>query len=378
MEETLQHSANKTVYSMNILHINTTTEWRGGDMQMLTTYKLLKDHNDITQFIFCPLNSKISQELTAQHVPHETIDQKYKISFRYFKKILQIAKTKNIHILHAHDSYALTIATAVSFFCTNIKVVYSRKRNNKIKNNIIKKIKFNAKSIAKIVCVSAAVKEVLDPILKDKNKATVIYDGIDIGRFAAQANENILRNEFCLDGNTIIIGNIAALTPQKDLITFIDAAEVIIKRSNKKIIFFIVGDGDLKNTLVEYTKTKEINSYFIFTGFRDDIPKILPEFNILLMSSETEGLPLVIFEAFACKVPVVSTNAGGIGEAVIHKKTGMISPIKQAMPLADNILQLINDENLRDQIIQNALSLVSERFTLEIMSENYYQLYKNL
>ena len=75
------------------------------------------------------------------------------------------------------------------------------------------------------------------------------------------------------------------------------------------------------------------------TGFRKDIPKILPELDIFLFSSKTEGLGTSLLDAFACQVPVVATNAGGVPELIIHEKTGLLSPTKDPQSLAKNVSQ---------------------------------------
>lgn len=363
---------------INILHINTTKEWRGGDMQMLTTYNLVKGYSGVRQVIFCPEGSKMSIALKSQGVDHETAHENKKFTFKYFFKILQLVKSKDIDILHAHDSYSLTLATAVAFFHPGVKIVYSRKRNNPIKNNFIKRFKFNTKKIHKIVCVSEGVKKIFNPILKDQDKAVVIYDGVDVDLISAQKSFNTLRNEFHLSNDSLIIGNIAALLPQKDLFTFIDAAALILQSSKRDIAFIVVGEGYLKDELVNYASAKGVKDKIIFTGFRSEAYKLLMEFDMLMMSSETEGLPLVVFEAFAAGVPVVATDAGGTSEAVVHGETGLLSPVGDASALANNVLQFISGKFSRAAILNNAFEKVKAKHTLEVMGRNYYELYTGL
>ncbi|WP_255702833.1 glycosyltransferase family 4 protein [Antarcticibacterium sp. 1MA-6-2] len=106
--------------------------------------------------------------------------------------------------------------------------------------------------------------------------------------------------------------------------------------------------------------------------------KVLPEFDLFLISSDTEGLPLSVLEAFACKIPVVATAAGGTGEAVKNRETGMLSPVKDAAKLAENALEVINDPSLKELLIESAYHMVSTYFTLDVMQREYYSFYKNL
>jgi len=363
---------------MKILHISTIMEWRGGDNQMLTTYHILKGHRDLSQIILCPENSVLLQKCKEANIPVHSAPKKSKFSLAFLKTIIRVVKEENIDVIHVHDSTALTLSLFSLKFLPKLKLVYSRKRNNKVKSNYLKKRKYNHPGITKIICVSQAVKDVLLPVLKDPDKAIVIYDGIDVQKFSNPAIITNIRSEFRLKPDSIIIGNIAGLTRQKDLFTFLDTAELVLKDTNKDINFVLVGEGPLESELKDYSIKLGISDRVYFAGFRRDIPSILAQFDIFLLSSETEGLPLSVMEAFAAKVPVVATSAGGTGEAVINRETGMISPVKDAQALASNALEVINAPHLAEDMKNNAFRLVNEKFTLEVMKKEYYKFYKAL
>lgn len=363
---------------MKILHITTIVEWRGGDSQMLTTYNLMSEYDNIEQFILCPTGSVLSEKIKNSDVKFFTASRKSKFSLQFLREIKRIIKNENISIVHVHDSNAFSLTLLALKKFPEVKLIYSRKRNNRISNNYFKKLKYNHPRINKIVCVSDAVKEVFRPILKSMDHVITIYDGIDVQKFQNKQSQNILHKEYGLDNDTIVIANIASLTDQKDIYTFIDTAAKIVQNTDKEIHFFVIGDGELRDELTAYKKSKQLDNKITFTGFRNDIAEILPEIDILLMSSIVEGLPLTIYEAFATRVPVVSTNAGGIGEAIEHKETGMICSIKDADSLAEHTLELLNTPDLVKRITDNGNTLVNERFTLEVMKSNYYKMYSDV
>lgn len=345
---------------------------------MLTTYHILKDHRDLSQIILCPEDSVLFQKCKEAKIPVYSAPRKSKFSLAFLKTIIKVVQQENVDVIHVHDSTALTLSLFSLKFLPNVKLVYSRKRNNQVKSNYFKKLKYNNPGITKIVCVSKAVKEVLLPVLKDADKAVVIYDGIDVNKFSNPTPPTNLRREFRLKPDSILIGNIAGLTRQKDLFTFLDTAELVLKNTDKDINFILVGEGPLESELKDYAIKLGISDRIFFAGFRSEIPSILAQFDIFLLSSETEGLPLSVMEAFAAKVPVVATNAGGTGEAVINRNTGMISPVKDADALAANVLEVLNEPALAEKMIQNAFQLVNEKFTLEVMRKEYYKFYKSM
>src|SRR5690606_16739711 len=193
---------------------------------------------------------------------------------------------------------------------------------------------YNNPGITKIVCVSQAVKDVLIPVLKDPDKAVVIYDGIDVKKFSNPTLSTNLRSEFRLKPDSILIGNIAGLTRQKDLFTFLDTAELILKDTDKDINFVLVGEGPLESELKDYAIKLGISDRIFFAGFRKAMHMTLSQFDRFLLSSVSEALPLSSMEAFAGKVTVVTAMAGCTGLYVVSSETTTISPVKDAGALA--------------------------------------------
>lgn len=363
---------------MKILHVSTILEWRGGDNQLLTTYNILKDFPDFQQMILCADRSVLMSKCEQLAIPHFKAPRTSKFSIAFLKKIIEVVNIQKVDVLHVHDSNSFTLSLFALKFTHKLKFVYSRKRNNQINKNFFKNLKYNSSKIDKIICVSDAVRQVLLPIVNKKHKIEVIYDGIEVSKFQPKSGKPILSKAYNLNESTILIGNVAGLTRQKDLFTFLKTAEILLKKSLKELKFIIIGQGPLEEDLKKYALELKIEDHVIFAGFRNDVPQVLPEFDLFLLSSETEGLPLSIMEAFACKVPVVTTAAGGTGEAVISEVTGMISPVKDPSQLAENALKILTNESLKSKIIANAFEIVHEKFTLDVMKNNYYNFYKSL
>ena len=345
---------------------------------MLTTYTILKDYRDLHQIILCPEDSVLSGKCKALDIPYYTAPRTSKFSVAFLKKIMEVIKKEKIDVVHVHDSNSLTLSLFALRFAPPVKLVYSRKRNNRVKPNFFKKLKYNNSRISGIICVSQAVKNVLLPVIYDPSKIQVIHDGIDVEELLERTDRQILHKEFALEKNAILIGNVAGLTKQKDLFTFLNAAREILDLSGQKLHFFIFGEGPLEKELKEHANSLKLSDNVVFAGFRNDIASILPELDVFMISSETEGLPLSVLEAFACRVPVVATAAGGTGEAVNHQITGMLSPVKEHRQLASNVIEVLQNPHLRQTMVENAFDLVHERFSLKVMEKNYYAFYKNL
>jgi len=202
-----------------------------------------------------------------------------------------------------------------------------------------------------------------------------------------KAKTTILRQEYNLEKDTILIGNVAALAPHKDYITFLETAKILIPKleqrekkenTNREIRFFLIGKEDGSETEIQnwLNQNQEIKNYFILTGFRNDIPIILKELDVFLFTSQTEGLGTSILDAFASEVVVVATAAGGVPESVIDNKTGLLSEIKNTLSLAQNVEKVLYDEELRTKLIQNA-TLHLQNITKENTAKKTLEIYKN-
>lgn len=366
---------------MRILNITSITELRGGDQQMYSVFHLLNDKNDIKQFILCPENSVLADICKKDNIEFFTYKKNFFKLFNLVFTILEICRKKSINIVHTHDSTALNAGLiAIQFLKKSTSLIFSRKRNNKIKDKFLNRFKYSHPSIKKIICVSKAVESIFDTILPNKDNILTIYDAIDVSKYANKQNKNLLHQEFNFCAETLIVGNVAGLTSQKDLFTFIDSAKKIKEKNNTNhpIKFVIVGDGLLKEELITYTRINNLEKDVFFTGFRNNVADLLPEFNIFLITSITEGLPLSVYEAFASMVPVVATKAGGIPEVILNKKTGFLAELRDSEMLSNSVLRILGDSVLEKEIKTNAFNLVYKNHDLKTMENNYYSLYRSL
>ncbi|GIZ08725.1 glycosyltransferase family 4 protein [Flavobacterium sp. UMI-01] len=365
---------------MNILNVTTTSEWRGGEAQLYQYFKLLEEYQDLNQMILCPKNSVLSKKCESDKSKHFTYKKTSKI-FSLIKPIINICISEKIDILHIHDSNALTASLICSLLLPKkTKIVLSRKRNNPIKDKFLNRYKYSHPKIHKIISVSKAVEKIFDSIIKDKERLVTIYDSIDVNFFKNTKKKYLIHREYDLPYKTKIIGNVAALTHQKDIHTFLNTAQKIIKKNNNlfDIKFVLIGDGPLKQELLEYAKTIKIEKQLIFMGQRSNIHELLVDLDVFLLTSETEGLPLTIYEAFASRVPVVTTNAGGVAEVIKNGETGFVTDLKDSENLCKYVLEILENQKLSENIKSNAYKLVIEQHDLSNMKNSYYSFYKSI
>ena len=112
-----------------------------------------------------------------------------------------------------------------------------------------------------------------------------------------------------------------------------------------------------------------------FLGERSDIPEVLPLFDVYVISSVREGLPMALLEALAASRPVVATRVGGIPNVIDHEKTGILVPPASPDDLAKGILRLLGSDELRHRHGVQGHKVFEDRFHARVMAQRYEQLY---
>jgi L-malate glycosyltransferase len=365
----------ETGLNFSVLHVATALSWRGGEQQVAYLVEELQK-NKIKQFVLCSKGSAMEAWCIKNNILVFTANKRSAFDFSFGLRIKKLCSEYKIDIVHTHDSHAHTFAVYAAVAGNKAAIIVSRRVDFEISSSFLSRFKYNYPLVKRIICVSDIIKQIVSMSVNDKSKVITVHSGIDLSRFERISREGRLHKEYNLSADVRLIGNVSALAPHKDFSTFLRTVN-ILKERLQNVMFFIIGSGPEKENIENEIRQQNLGKFVIMTGFRDDIPEILPELDLFLMSSETEGLGTTLLDAFACKVPVVATAAGGIPEIVIHDKTGMLSPVGNAEALAENAVRVMNDKMLREKIIGGALKLLSS-FTREATAVKTIAEYKSV
>ena len=360
---------------MRVLHLVSEKTWRGGEQQVAYLIEELLRQN-IGCFVACRRNTPFENYCQKQQVPHIALPFANEFDVVTALKIKQYCQDQQIDVVHAHSGHSHAISVWAHLLGNKRPIVLSRRVDFPVKDNALSQFKYNYKGIRRIICVSDKIKEVVSRSLKHPELCITIYSGIDMSRFTNSKKRHELHNEYKLPPHQKLIGNVSAIAPHKDYFTFVDTAALLLQQ-NADLTFFIIGDGPLREQIEAYVQEKGLQEHIILTGFRNDVPQVMPELDVLLVTSETEGLGTTILDAFSCRTPVVATAAGGIPELVEHGQTGLLAPVKDATALAANVQQVLNKEELRERLIRNASQKVLV-FTREQTALRTLSVYKEV
>lgn len=306
------------------------------------------------------------------------------------KKIKEIIAEYKPDIVHTHASKAgalgrkaaldMKVPIIVHTFHGHVFHSYFGKVKTELYKLIERKL---AQKSSGIIAISDLQKNELVNIYKiaTENKVNVIPLGFDLQKFNQNLSEKRknVREKFGVTDDQVAVAIIGRLAPIKNHSLFLETVALIQKETEKKLVFFIVGDGELREEIAQ--KVVELSKKGVdirMTSWIKDINEFNAGMDIICLTSNNEGTPVSIIEAQASQVPVVSTNVGGVQNVMIDNKTGYIVPKNNARIFADKLLVLIENEALRNKMGQKGWAFVKELFHFERLVKEMEHYYKEL
>ena len=212
----------------------------------------------------------------------------------------------------------------------------------------------------------------------------VIPLGFDLSRFQSNRNEKRkkFRTEWNINDSEISIGIIGRLVPIKDHHFFVDVINEITKKEFSNLRFFIIGDGDHKNNVINYIKEKNLpytenkgkKSLITFTSWIKEIDLANAGLDIICLCSKNEGTPVSLIEAQSSLRPIVSTRVGGINNVVIENETALLSDQGDLESFVNNLSTLLSEPELRSKL-SKAGKHIYEKYNFNRLIEDMKELY---
>jgi glycosyltransferase involved in cell wall biosynthesis len=234
----------------------------------------------------------------------------------------------------------------------------------------LSRLKYRACDV--VVAVSGAIAAVLERERLPAERIRVVYEGVP-ARPPLPGGVEALR-ALGLPQTAEVVGNVAALTGHKDHATLLEAAALVVPR-RPEARFVIVGEGERRAELEARTRALGLAERVVFAGFRDDVDRLLPAFDVFCLTSHLEGLGTSLLDAMAFGRPVVATAAGGIPEAVEDGVTGVLVEPEDADGLAGALDGVLEDIDLRRRMGKAARRVFERRFTIDRVAQAHLALY---
>lgn len=360
-----------------ILHIITLGELGGAQTHLLDVCNYQKDNFEVGVVI--GTKGPLWDELKARGIPVYRCDSLQRSlspmkDLKAFTELSSLIKELNPDLVCTHSSKAGFLGRLAAYK-NSIPAVFTAHGwsftegvspvNRKI---YLQLERMAAKWCERIICVSEYDRQLaLEKRVTSYNKLVTIHNGIP--------TSDCLATGICKDTPIRII-MVARFSEQKDQQLLVRAASQLQTENDFEIDF--VGDGPLFSSTKELAQKLQISDKVRFLGARTDVPELLENADVFVLTSNWEGFPITILEAMRAGLPVITSDVGGCNEAVIDGVTGYLIPRGDQECLKERLARLINDPQLRSSMGNKGFERFSEYFTVEQMAQKTMAVYESI
>ncbi|WP_164887307.1 glycosyltransferase family 4 protein [Hahella sp. KA22] len=362
----------------HLTHIASGDVWAGAEKQLYELCKALVSTNSLNISAILFNEGVLADKLRQLNIDVTIADEAKLSPLSMIRNIRNHFIRHASSILHTHgfkENILGVIASIKTPVTSLVRTIHGGSESNVSWNKPHKKVTHIADQLLtrhkvdRIVAVSGPLYQLLSE--RHPNKVVKIFNFIDSRELEALSS-NKQPNE------TFTIGIVGRLAPVKRIDLFVETIKELHKKGHHEIKGKIIGDGPLRKSTEELVRQENLSQYIEFTGFVDPSTPEIANLDLLLMTSDHEGLPMTLLEALALKVPVVAHNVGGIPEALNSGSAGLLVDDHSALGYATAVDKVLNNPAERERMQMNGLSYLRENFDSVKKSREYLNLYFQL
>ncbi len=368
-----------------VMHARVITGAGGGpDKTILNSPRMLKHLGFQSACMFLrPPNDNGFEAIRKRAVdwgsPIVEVDDRGPFDWRVVLKALQICRSHNVKIWHAHDYktnllglvvkrwHSMQLVTTVHGW---VELTWKTRCYHQLD-------RWSLKRYERVVCVSPDLLEQCRGFGVREDRSLLIENAIDTEQFRRRRSTAEAKRTLGLPEDVPLIGAVGRLSPEKAFDHLI-AAVAKLHATGPKPMLVIVGEGDQLSNLQALADQHGISSHVRFAGFQSDTQAWYEAMDVFALSSLREGLPNVVLEAMALETPVVVTRVAGVPRLVEDGVSGLIVPIGDVPALATALRRLLEEDCLRRRLASAARQVIESRYSFAARMAKMAALYRDL
>jgi len=368
---------------LHILQTCFSPSWGGLEMQALEISRKLRDRGHSLRLATLP-GSRLAEEARQLDITTLTLPVYGYVHPGLVWRLAKFLRAEHIHVIHSqHSRDIATLVPAMQLSGRPIPIVLSKRMGSSIsKKDLFHRYTYH--HVRRVLAISSVIhRNVLATTPVTPDRVITFFDAVDLRRFTfSPGQRQSTRNMFGVHEHAVLIGFVGRMSPGKGHEELLQAAGLLRDRGSTAR-FLVVGDAshgeeEYAHTIRTLAQTLGVQDRVTFTGYRADIPALMSSFDILAFPSHAESFGVVLIEAMAMGLPVVSTNTDGVVDIVVDELTGIMVPRQDARALADSLERLVGDPDLRQRMGRAGRARVEEFFDQEKQITRLEQLYREL
>jgi glycosyltransferase involved in cell wall biosynthesis len=325
------------------------------------------------------------EELGKASVPHFAVPLGKTSGLRTVRAVADILRRQAIDVLHTHGGvaglygrWAARRAGTPVVVHTVHGIHYLHYRNPILKRVLIGLERRLGRTTDAVVFVSEAdLARARSLRLAPEDRLRLVRNGVNILPEPSPWRLETLRKELGIDPDEILIGAVSRLHRQKGIVYLIEAAGRILERF-PRTRFLVAGGGPIEASLSRMVRERGLGWAVRLLGERSDANELLALFDVFVLPSLWEGLPLVLIEAAGLAKPMIASDIEGVREVIRNDETGLLVPAGNAESLAGAVLRLLEDRTLGRKLGERARIEIPRAFSRPRMIAETQALYLEL
>jgi glycosyltransferase involved in cell wall biosynthesis len=322
--------------AVRVLHVDSARTWRGGQNQVLLAARGMASRGHEVA-VACQEGGVLAARAREAGLLVHPLSFRGDLSPGAVLPLAGLLGRFHPEVAQLHDPHAVSAGLLAARLRPGTRLLATRRVDFPLRG-MLSRAKYRA--CHRVLAVSRAIAAVLRGAGLAEARIRVVYEGVPDR--PAQAGGRAALSTLGVPEGAPVVGNVAALTDHKDHATFL-AAAARVAAARDDVRFVIAGDGERRSALEAQARELGLAERVAFAGFRDDLDRLIPAFDVFCLSSQMEGLGTSLLDAMAFARPVVATRAGGIPEAVQDGVTGRLVPVRDPEALAGALLDVLAD-----------------------------------
>jgi glycosyltransferase involved in cell wall biosynthesis len=316
------------------------------------------------------------ETLQAAGIPHVNLGRRNKYDYHRLLGLARVLRRDRIDVLHTHKFGSNASGTVIGALC-RVPVIVAHEQTWSYEGQPLRKF-LDGHVIGRLadrfVSVSTADRERMISREGVPAAKTLVIPNAYVPR--AVESRTDLRAELGLAAGTPLVGTAVQMRPQKALEVLLDA-HVRVLRQVPDAHLVVAGDGPERARVEQLVGRLGLGERVSLLGMREDVDGILRSLDVVALSSDYEGTPLLAFECMAHRTPLVATDVGGLRDVVEDGVTGILVPRRDPEALAAAIVGLLRDPRRRHDLAEAAYARLGT-FTMDAVAARFADLYDEL
>lgn len=357
---------------MKILHVEAGKHLYGGARQVLYIVEGLAARG-VDNLLACPAGSEMSrqQPAGARVLPMKMGgDGDIGLAFR----LARLIRAERPDLVHLHSRRGADTWGGLAAKLAGVPCVLSRRVDNP-ESRLAVALKYRLYD--HVITISEGIRQVLLREGLAPQKVSCVRSAVDAAPYLPPVDRAAFRAEFGLPPDALVAGVVAQLIPRKGHRYLLAALPGLLER-HPDLQVLIFGQGPLEAELRAEVESRHLAAAVRFTGFRHDLPRWLGGLDMLIHPADMEGLGVSLLQASAAGVPIVTSRAGGLPEAVQDGVTGILCPPGDVAALAAAIDRLAGDAALRTRFGAAGRARILAEFSIAAMVDGNLAIYRQV